>query len=38
MGSEVKQISKNRFVTIPWVKIAPVGKDGLHALKGETIQ
>lgn len=35
---EVKKISHNRFVTIPWVKQAPVGKDGLHALKGETIQ
>lgn len=35
---EVKQLSKNRFVTIPWVKEAPVGKDGLHALKGEIIK
>lgn len=35
---EVKKISHNRFVTIPWIKEAPVGKDGLHALKGETIQ
>lgn len=35
---EVKQLSKNRFVTIPWVKEAPVGKDGLHALKGETLK
>lgn len=35
---EVKKVSHNRFVTIPWVKEAPVGKDGLHALKGETIK
>ena len=35
---EVKKMSHNRFVTIPWVKEAPVGKDGLHALKGETIK
>lgn len=35
---EVKKVSKNRFVTIPWVKESPVGKDGLHALKGETIK
>lgn len=35
---EVKKVSHGRFVTIPWVKEAPVGKDGLHALKGETIK
>lgn len=35
---EVKKVSHNRFVTIPWVKEAPVGKDGLHALKGEIIK
>lgn len=35
---EVKKVSHNRFVTIPWVKETPVGKDGLHALKGEAIK
>ncbi|MGE7023349.1 hypothetical protein [Solibacillus cecembensis] len=35
---EVDRISKGRFVTIPWVKEATVGKDGLQRLKGETIQ
>ena len=35
---EVGRISKGRFVTIPWVKEAPVGKEGLQTLKGETIQ
>lgn len=35
---EVNRISKGRFVTIPWVKEAPVGKEGLQTLKGETIQ
>lgn len=34
----IKNSSKNRFVTIPWIKEAPIGKEGLHALKGETIQ
>lgn len=34
---EVSSISKGRFVTIPWVKEAPVGKDGLKRLKGETV-
>lgn len=34
----VKDISKERFVTIPWVKDAPVGRDGLYALKGESIK
>ncbi len=36
--AEVGRISENRFVTIPWTKEAPVGKDGLHLLKGETIK
>lgn len=34
----VKEISKEHFVTIPWVKDAPVGRDGLYALKGESIK
>ena len=34
----VKDISKERFVMIPWVKDAPVGRDGLYALKGESIK
>lgn len=35
---EIKLMSRNRFVTIPWVKNAPVGTKGLHELKGETIK
>ncbi|MGA3676792.1 arsenical pump-driving ATPase [Lysinibacillus agricola] len=35
---EVKSISNNQFVAIPWVKTPPVGTKGLHELKGETIK
>lgn len=35
---EVSHISKGRFVMIPWVKEAPIGKDGLQRLKGETVK
>lgn len=35
---EIKQKSGDRFVAIPWVKEAPVGVTGLHALKGETVK
>jgi len=32
---EVRSISNNQFVAIPWVKTPPVGTQGLHELKGE---
>jgi len=35
---EVKSISNNQFVAIPWVKTPPVGTKGLHELKGEKIK
>ena len=35
---EIQNSSGDRFVTIPWVKEAPIGVTGLHALKGETIK
>lgn len=35
---EVQSISNNHFVAIPWVKNPPVGKKGLHELKGEKIK
>ncbi|MBG9453805.1 arsenic ABC transporter ATPase [Lysinibacillus sphaericus] len=35
---EIKSISNNQFVAIPWVKTPPVGTKGLHELKGETIK
>ncbi|MFF2176172.1 arsenical pump-driving ATPase [Lysinibacillus sp. NPDC058147] len=35
---EIKSISNNQFVAIPWVKIPPVGTKGLHELKGEKIK
>ncbi|WP_054768667.1 arsenical pump-driving ATPase [Lysinibacillus parviboronicapiens] len=35
---EVKSISNNQFVAIPWVKTPPVGTQGLHELKGEKIK
>lgn len=35
---EVQFISNHQFVAIPWVKNPPVGKKGLHELKGEKIK
>ncbi len=35
---EIKSISNNQFVAIPWVKTPPVGTKGLHELKGEKIK
>jgi len=35
---EIKSISNNQFVAIPWVKTPPVGTKGLHELKGENIK
>ncbi|MET4559607.1 arsenite-transporting ATPase [Lysinibacillus parviboronicapiens] len=35
---EIKSISNNQFVAIPWVKMPPVGTKGLHELKGENIK
>ncbi|BDH63576.1 arsenic ABC transporter ATPase [Ureibacillus massiliensis 4400831 = CIP 108448 = CCUG 49529] len=35
---EIQLISKDRYVTIPWVKTAPLGIKGLHQLKGELIK
>lgn len=35
---EVRKISNDHMVTIPWVQTAPIGISGLHTLKGETIK
>ncbi|PKU51469.1 arsenical pump-driving ATPase [Lysinibacillus fusiformis] len=35
---EVRFISNNQFVAIPWVKMPPIGTQGLHKLKGEKIK
>ncbi|MGE7998054.1 arsenical pump-driving ATPase [Lysinibacillus sp. NPDC093190] len=35
---EIKSISNNQFVAIPWVKTPPIGTKGLHELKGETFK
>lgn len=35
---EVRYISNNQFVAIPWVKTPPVGTQGLHELKGEKMK
>ncbi|WP_374966604.1 arsenical pump-driving ATPase [Lysinibacillus sp. RS5] len=35
---EIKSISNNQFVAIPWVKTPPLGTKGLHELKGEKIK
>jgi len=35
---EIKSISNNQFVAIPWVKTPPLGTKGLRELKGEKIK